>query len=85
MYFWMYLARDNHLSIKTYMYGNLGQPSGKMKRTPEQMTDYRKKQTYDLALLEFHERFNSNEGITEEDLVNAKKLSTIASRKWMTV
>ncbi|MDB1125068.1 glutathione S-transferase family protein [Vibrio algarum] len=74
MYFWMYLARDNHLSIKTYMYGNLGQPSGKMKRTPDQMADYQKKQTYDLALLEFHERFNSNEGFTEEDLANATRV-----------
>ena len=70
MYDWMYLARDNHLSIKTYMYGNVKNgPS--MKRTAEQMADYRQKQTFDTALLEFHERFNSNEGFSKEDLANA--------------
>jgi glutathione S-transferase len=58
MYTWMYLARDNHLSIKTYMYANLGRANGNMKRTAEQMAEYRENQTYDLALLEFHERFN---------------------------
>lgn len=69
MYFWMHLARDNHLSIKTYMYGNLGRINGKMRRTAEQMAEYRKNQTYDLALLEFHERFNSDQGFTKEDLL----------------
>ena len=42
-----------------------------MKRTAEQMADYRQKQTFDTALLDFHERFNSNEGFTKEDLDNA--------------
>ncbi|WP_299691601.1 glutathione S-transferase family protein [uncultured Vibrio sp.] len=74
MYFWMYLARDNHLSFKTYMYGNLGHTNGNMKRTAEQMVDYREKQTYDLALLEFHERFNSNEGFTDEELATATQI-----------
>ncbi len=70
MYEWMYLARDNHLSIKTYMYGNVKNgPS--MKRTAEQMEDYRQKQTFDTALLDFHERFNSNEGFTNKDLYTA--------------
>ena len=70
MYDWMNLASDNHLSIKTYMYGNVkGGPN--LKRTGEQMADYRKKQTFNAALLEFHERFNSSEGFTKEDLDNA--------------
>lgn len=70
MYGWMHLASDNHLSIKTYMYGN-AKNSQKMKRTAEQMADYRQKQTVDAALLEFHERYNSKEGFTEEDLDRA--------------
>jgi len=70
MYDWMYLARDNHLSIKTYMYGNV-KNGPNMKRTAEQMADYRQRQTFDTALLDFHERFNSNEGFTKEDLDNA--------------
>ncbi|CAM3241615.1 glutathione S-transferase family protein [Vibrio rarus] len=71
MYFWMYLARDNHLSIKTYMYGTLGRLSGNMKRSAEQMDEYRQNQTADLKLLEFHERFNSDEGFADEDLSKA--------------
>ncbi|PMH44456.1 hypothetical protein BCU68_02840 [Vibrio sp. 10N.286.49.B3] len=70
MYDWMYLARDNHLSIKTYMYGKMGN-SQKMKRSDEVMTEYRQKQTFDTALLEFHERFNSSNGFSAEDLANA--------------
>lgn len=70
MYDWMHLASDNHLSIKTYMYGNV-KSSQKMKRTAEQMADYRQRQTVDAALLEFHERFNSNEGLAKEDLNKA--------------
>ncbi|WP_028865904.1 glutathione S-transferase family protein [Psychromonas aquimarina] len=70
MYDWVYLARDNHLSIKTYMYANVGLLE-KMKRTPEAMEEYRKNQTFDSALLEFHERFNSNEGFSKEDLHKA--------------
>ncbi len=70
MYDWMNLASDNHLSIKTYMYGNVKNgPS--LKKSAEQMADYRQKQTFNSALLEFHERFNSNEGFTKDDLSNA--------------
>ncbi|MFT6924565.1 MAG: glutathione S-transferase [Psychromonas sp.] len=68
LYYWMYLARDNHLSIKTYMYGNIGRASENMKRTVEQMAEYRQNQTFDTALLAFHERFNSAQGLTKEDL-----------------
>ncbi|WP_261836351.1 glutathione S-transferase family protein [Vibrio ishigakensis] len=70
MFEWMYLARDNHLSIKTYMYSNTAS-SDKMKRSEEVMADYRKNQTFDKALLEFHERFNSNEGFSEQDVIDA--------------
>ena len=70
MYDWMHLASDNHLSIKTYMYGNV-KNGPNLKRTAEQMADYRQKQTFNTALLEFHERFNSNEGFTKKDLDNA--------------
>lgn len=70
MYDWMNLASDNHLSIKTYMYGNT-KASEKMKRSAEQMADYRKKQTVNAALLEFHERFNSSAGLTQDDIDNA--------------
>ncbi|MFA0475237.1 glutathione S-transferase family protein [Vibrio breoganii] len=73
MYEWMYLARDNHLSIKTYMYSNFGS-GDRMKRSQEVMDDYRKNQTFDKALLEFHERFNSNEGFSEQDVVNATQV-----------
>ncbi|MFT6984788.1 MAG: glutathione S-transferase [Psychromonas sp.] len=68
IYYWMYLARDNHLSIKTYMYGNIGRASENMKRTVEQMAEYRQNQTFDTALLAFHERFNSAQGLTKADL-----------------
>ena len=80
MYDWMYLARDNHLSIKTYMYGNV-KNGPKIKRTAEQMADYRHKQTFDSALLEFHERFNSNEGFTKDDLDNATAVIDECFRK----
>ncbi|MDR9826987.1 glutathione S-transferase family protein [Vibrio sp. FNV 38] len=70
MYQWMYLARDNHLSIKTYMYSNLGK-TGAMKRTEQQMTEYRENQTFDKALLEFHERFNSADGFSTQDVETA--------------
>lgn len=80
MYDWMYLARDNHLSIKTYMYGNV-KNGPKIKKTSEQMADYRQKQTFDTALLEFHERFNSNEGFTKEDLDNATAVLDDCFRK----
>jgi glutathione S-transferase/GST-like protein len=70
MYEWMYLASNNHLFIKTYMYGNVkGGPD--LKKSAEQMDDYRQKQTFNSALLAFHERFNSNEGFTKEDLDKA--------------
>ena len=80
MYDWMYLARDNHLSIKTYMYGNV-KNGPKIKRTAEQMADYRQKQTFDSALLEFHERFNSNYGFTMEDMDNATAVIDACLRK----
>ena len=52
MYDWIYMARDNYLSIKTYMYYKLG-ATGISK---EELVEYRKNQTYDnKALLEFHE------------------------------
>lgn len=71
MYDWMYLASNNHLSIKTYMYANIGKKSGNMKRSTEQMEEYRKNQTTNEALLRFHERFNSDEGFSEDDLAQA--------------
>ena len=70
MYEWMYLARDNHLSIKTYMYTNVSKPGG-MKRTEQEMVEYRKNQTFDKALLAFHERYNSSEGFSEREIANA--------------
>ena len=70
MYEWMYLARDNHLSIKTYMYSNMTS-SQNMKRSVETMDEYRKNQTFDTASLAFHERFNSNEGFTKNELNKA--------------
>jgi len=70
MYDWMYLARDNHLSIKTYMYSNMSFLQN-MKKSAEQMDEYRQNQIFDSALLEFHERFNSNEGFTKEELAKA--------------
>ncbi|MCW8328478.1 glutathione S-transferase family protein [Photobacterium sp. SDRW27] len=70
MYDWMYLARNNHLSIKTYMYGNVDFLQN-MKKTSEEMDEYRKNQSFDSALLEFHERFNSNEGFTKTELDKA--------------
>lgn len=80
MYSWMYLASDNHLSIKTYMYANV-KKGPNMKRTAEQMAAYRQKQTFDTALLDFHERFNSNEGFTKEDLDNATAVVDDCFRK----
>lgn len=71
MYEWMAMATDNHLSIKTYMYANLGKISGGMKRTEEEMVEYRKNQTFDKALLAFHERYNSSEGLSKEDIDKA--------------
>ncbi len=70
MYEWMYLARDNHLSIKTYMYSNVKNSQG-MKRSDEEMADYRDKQTFDAALLAFHERFNSSNGFSEQEKAQA--------------
>ncbi|GAD88626.1 hypothetical protein VHA01S_008_00220 [Vibrio halioticoli NBRC 102217] len=70
MYEWMYLARDNHLSIKTYMYSNVKNPQG-MKRNEQEMADYREKQTFDSALLAFHERFNSHNGFSAEEKAQA--------------
>ncbi|PSW62018.1 glutathione S-transferase family protein [Photobacterium kishitanii] len=70
MYNWIYLARDNHLSIKTYMYGNTASLK-KMKRTALQMANYRENQTFDAALLDFHERFNANDGFTQKELAAA--------------
>jgi glutathione S-transferase len=81
MYFWMYLARDNHLSIKTYMYSKLGMVNGDMKRTPEEMAEYRENQTYDLALLDFHERFNSAEGFTDQELAEATDVLDLCFKK----
>lgn len=70
MYDWIYLARDNHLSIKTYMYTNMrGLPS--RKKSAQQMEEYRNKQTFDAALVEFHERNSSDEGFSQEQLDNA--------------
>ena len=80
MYDWMYSARDNHLSIKTYMYGNV-ENGASMKRTAEQMANYRQNQTFDAALLDFHERFNSNEGFTKEDLDKATAVIDDCFRK----
>ncbi|MGV2989876.1 glutathione S-transferase family protein [Vibrio sp. E150_011] len=80
MYEWMYLARDNHLSIKTYMYSHLG-ASGAMKRSDSTMAEYRKNQTFDMALLEFHERFNSHEGFTEKDIADATSIIDDCFRK----
>lgn len=71
MYTWMRLATDNHLSIKTYMYSNVKDAKKSMKRTPEQMKEYRNNQTFNAALLDFHERFNSSEGFTKEALEDA--------------
>ncbi|MGF1759903.1 glutathione S-transferase family protein [Photobacterium sagamiensis] len=73
MYYWMYLARDNHLSIKTYMYANVGFIDS-MKKTPEEMEEYRKKQTFDSALLEFHERFSSVDGFSKDEQDKATKV-----------
>lgn len=70
MYDWMQLASDYNLSIKTYMYGNV-KNGPNLKKSAEQMADYRQKQIFNSALLEFHERFNSNEGFTKKDLDNA--------------
>lgn len=74
MYAWMYLARDNHLSIKTYMYGTLAQKHGRPKRSAAEMAEYRQNQTFDKALLAFHEKFNSDEGITQEDIAQAAQV-----------
>lgn len=80
MYEWMYLASDNHLSIKTYMYGNV-KNGPNLKKTDDQMADYRRKQTYNTALLEFHERFNSADGFTKEDLEKAGAVVVDCFRK----
>ena len=80
MFEWMYLARDNHLSIKTYMYSNMGS-SDAMKRSEQTMADYRKNQTFDLALLEFHEKFNSNDGFSEQDILNATNVIDACFKK----
>jgi len=66
MYEWMRLATDNHLSIKTYMYSNVKNIQKSMKRSPEQMKEYRNNQTFNAALLDFHERFNSSDGFSKE-------------------
>ena len=71
MYEWMNLAADNHLSIKTYMYSNVKLADKSMKKSTEQMEAYRKSQTFNTALLDFHERFNSSEGFTQEALNDA--------------
>lgn len=71
MYDWMALATDNHLSIKTYMYSNVKTANKSMKKSPEQMDIYRKNQTFNSALLDFHERFNSDEGFSKEALDDA--------------
>ncbi|GLS91185.1 maleylacetoacetate isomerase [Psychromonas marina] len=71
MYDWIYLARDNHLSIKTYMYSNMrGLPS--RKKSAQQMDEYRNKQTFDAALVEFHERNSSEQGFSQKELHKAK-------------
>ena len=53
------------------MYANIGKKSGNMKRSTEQMEEYRKNQTTNEALLRFHERFNSDEGFSDDDLAQA--------------
>jgi glutathione S-transferase len=50
------------------MYSNVKVAQKSMKRSPEQMQEYRKNQTFNAALLDFHERFNSSEGFTKEAL-----------------
>ncbi|UJF18383.1 glutathione S-transferase family protein [Vibrio sp. SS-MA-C1-2] len=70
MFEWMYLARDNHLSIKTYMYGNIDS-FGSMKKSSEELAEYQSKQTFDEGLLKFHQRFNSDEGFSAEELQTA--------------
>ena len=80
MYEWMYMARDNHLSIKTYMYANVGFIQS-IKKTPEEMEAYRKKQTFDSALLKFHERFSSKEGLSKEELEKATAVVDECFRK----
>ncbi len=71
MYEWMHLARDNHISIKTYMYGNIGFLTS-MKKSEEEMEWYRQRQTFDKELLAFHERFSSMDGITSEQVKEAE-------------
>ncbi len=66
MYEWMYMARDNHLSIKTYMYYHLLNKT--MKKSTTQMAQYRQLQQADTALLEFHERFSSADSFSSEDI-----------------
>ena len=73
MYRWVYLARDNHLSIKTYMYARVGGLE-KMKKTAEEMERYRQRQTFDSELLTFHERFSSPGGFSEEDIFSATQV-----------
>ncbi|RKF19876.1 glutathione S-transferase family protein [Alginatibacterium sediminis] len=70
MYYWMNLASDNHFSIKTFMYTN-AKGGKQLMRSPEQMAQYRENQTFNKALLAFHERYNSNEGFTQIDIDKA--------------
>ena len=66
MYDWMHMAKDNHLSIKTYMYYKLGATG----ISEEEPTEYRKNQTYDKALLAFHEHCSTH-GFSQEDVDKA--------------
>ncbi len=66
MYDWMHMARDNHLSIKTYMYYQLGVTG----LSEAVLAEYRKNQTYDKALLEFHEH-RSQHGFSQTDIDTA--------------
>ncbi len=61
MYDWMHMAKDNHLSIKTYMYYKLCATG----LSEEELIEYRKNQTYDKALLAFHEH-RSRYGFSQE-------------------
>lgn len=80
MYEWMRLATDNHLSIKTYMYANV-KVAQNMKKSAEQLKKYGRNQTCNATLLEFHERFNSSEGFTKEELDNATAVLDACFRK----
>lgn len=66
MYDWMHMAKDNHLSIKTYMYYKLSATG----LSEEELIEYRKNQTYDKALLAFHEH-RSTYGFSQEDIDKA--------------